>query len=84
MLFGELKRVRNTNSTRGYLGAVVGVPADMPPALVRPGFEELTRDTTLWLRMRAKFGQVLDRLDYQEWRGPLRRSFEQVPEVDIP
>src|ERR1022692_3413575 len=41
VLFGELKRVKNINSTRRYLNEVIDVLSCMPPPLVLPGLEEL-------------------------------------------
>jgi hypothetical protein len=58
VLFGELKRVKNTNSTRRYLNEVIDVLSCMPPPLVLPGLEELAADTSLTPRMRAKVESV--------------------------
>ena len=69
VLFGELKRVRNTNSTRRYLRELVSVLSEMPAKLVRSGFEALAEDKSLSHRMRSKFEQALDFLDYQERHG---------------
>jgi hypothetical protein len=68
-LFGELKRVKNTNSTRRYLNEVIDVLSCMPPALVRPGFEELAKDKSLTPRMRAKFQTVRDDVVYRHQHG---------------
>ena len=70
VLFGELKRVRNTNATRRYLRKLVDVLSEMPAKLVRSGFEALAEDKSFSHRMRTKFGQALDFLDYQERHGP--------------
>ena len=69
VLFGELKRVKNTNSTRRYLNQVTDVLSCMPPALVLPGFEELTTDKSLTPRIRAKFQTVRDDLAYRHQHG---------------
>ena len=69
VLFGELKRVKNTNSTRRYLNEVIDVLSCMPPAMVRPGFEELAEDKSLTPRMRAKFQTVQDDLAYRHQHG---------------
>ena len=68
LLFGELRRVKNTNSTRRYLRELISVLRDMPPKLVRPGFEALAEDKSFTNRARMKFQHVLDYLDYQDWR----------------
>src|SRR5689334_2017939 len=61
LLFGELRRVRGSNSTRRYLGAVLKALADMPPELVRDGFAELAADPSFSPKMRAKFKAALNR-----------------------
>jgi hypothetical protein len=68
-LFGELKRVKNTNSTRRYLNEVIDVLSCMPPALVRSGFEELAKDKSFTPRMRAKFKTVRDDVVYRHQHG---------------
>ena len=69
VLFGELRRVQSTNSTRRYLKELIAVLSEMPAKLVRSGFEALAEDKSFSHRMRAKFEQALDLLDYQEQRG---------------
>jgi hypothetical protein len=69
VLFGELKRVKNTNSTRRYLKEVIDLLSCMPPALVLPGFEELVADKSLTPRMRTKFKTVRDDLAYRHQHG---------------
>ena len=69
VLFGELKRVKNTNSTRRYLNEVIDVLSCMPPALVRPGFEEIAKDKSFTPRMRAKFQTARDDLAYRHEHG---------------
>jgi hypothetical protein len=61
LLFSELRRVRSSNSTRRYLGAVLKALADMPPELVRDGFAELAADPSFSAKMRAKFKAVLNK-----------------------
>lgn len=69
VLFAELKRVKNTNSTRRYLNEVIDLLSCMPPALVLAGFEELAADKSLTPRMRAKFENALDDLAYRHQHG---------------
>lgn len=69
VLFGELKRVKNTNSTRRYLNEVIDVLSCMPPPLVLPGLEELVADKTLSPRMRAKAESVRYDLAYRHQHG---------------
>ena len=58
VLIGEIKRVKNTNSTRRYLNEVIDVLTCMPPPLVLPGLEELVADNSLTPRMQAKIESV--------------------------
>ncbi len=69
VLCGELKRVKNTNSTRRYLNEVIDRLSRMPPSLVLSGFEELLADKSLTPRMRAKFETVRADLDYRHQQG---------------
>jgi hypothetical protein len=69
VLFGELKRVKNTNSTRRYLNEVIDVLSCMPPPLVLPGLEELVVDNSLTPRMRAKVESVRGDLAYRHQHG---------------
>ena len=69
LLFGELKRVKSSNTTRRYLAAVIKVLAAMPTELIAAGFESLAQDKTFSQKMRDKFKAVLrqDRLDDYPW-----------------
>ncbi|MFI5377996.1 MAG: hypothetical protein ACHRHE_01705 [Tepidisphaerales bacterium] len=69
LLFGELTRVKSTNTTRRYLRAVIDTLSAMPPALVRSGFENLAENKSFTHRMRTIFKNVLDQMDYGELRG---------------
>lgn len=66
LLFDELRRVRNTNSTGRYLRALVDVLSDMPTKLVCSGFRALAEDKSFSHRMRSLFKQALDDLNDQE------------------
>ena len=44
LLFGELKRVKSSNTTRRYLGAVIKVLSTMPSGLIEEGFQALAED----------------------------------------
>ena len=71
VLLGELKRVKNTNSTRRYLNEVIDVLSCMPPPLVLPGLEELVADNSLTPRMRAKGEAVRGDVAYRRQHGYL-------------
>src|SRR5271157_398824 len=60
LLFGELKRVKSSNTTRRYLGAVIKVLSSMPPELIEEGFETLADDRSFSPKMRDKFRRVLE------------------------
>jgi hypothetical protein len=64
LLFGELRRVKSSNTTRRYLAAIIKVLAAMPTELTEAGFESLARDKSFSQKMRDKFQAVLrqDRL----------------------
>ncbi len=59
VLFGELKRVKSSNTTRRYLASVIKVLASMPTDLIRAGFESLAEDKAFSQKMRDKFMAVL-------------------------
>jgi hypothetical protein len=59
LLFGELKRVKSSNTTRRYLASVIRILASMPTDLVRTGFESLVQDKSFSQKMRDKFKAVL-------------------------
>ena len=69
VLVGELKRVKNTNSTRRYLKEVIEVLSCMPPPLVLPGLEELLSESSLSPWMRAKGESALSDLTYKRQHG---------------
>jgi hypothetical protein len=58
LLFGELKRVKSSNTTRRYLGAVIKVLSSMPSELIAEGFETLAEDRSFSPKMRDKFRAV--------------------------
>jgi hypothetical protein len=69
VLFGELKRVKNTNKTRRYLNEVIDVLSCMPPPLVLSGLEEMVADISLTPRMRTKVETVRGDLAYRHQHG---------------
>ena len=60
LLFGELKRVKSSNTTRRYLGAVIKVLSSMPSELIKEGFETLGEDRSFSPKMREKFRAILE------------------------
>ena len=67
-LFGELKRVKSNNITRGYLGAVLDTLAGMPLELTRSELLDLTADNSFSQHMRAKFVDILDEASRRQKR----------------
>jgi hypothetical protein len=66
LLFSELKRVKSSNTTRRYLGAVIKVLSFMPSGLVQEGFETLSEDRSFSHKMREKFRAVLDERGFDD------------------
>jgi hypothetical protein len=64
LLFGELKRVKSSNTTRRYLTTVIQVLSLMPSELIKEGFESLAADTSFTQRMRDKFKAALQDKDH--------------------
>lgn len=67
-LFGELKRVKSNNITRGYLGAVLDALAAMPLELTRSELLALTADNSFSQHMRARFVEILDEASRKQRR----------------
>ena len=65
LLFGELRRVKSSNTTRTYLDEVIDALRRFPGEIVEDGFDDLAADTSFTPRMREKFrraaGQTVDR-----------------------
>lgn len=65
LLFGELRRVKSSNTTRKYLDEVIDALRRFPREIVEDGFDDLAADTSFTPRMREKFrraaGHVIDR-----------------------
>jgi hypothetical protein len=60
LFFSELKRVKSSNTTRRYLGAVIKVLSTMPSELIEEGFEALAEERSFSPKMRDKFREVLE------------------------
>ena len=65
ILFAELKRVKSSNTTRRYLGAVLDILSLMPLELIESEFESLIDDTTFSYKMRNKFKELLERAHFR-------------------
>lgn len=58
LLLSELRRVKSSNTTRGYLATVLRTLAHFPPDVVREGLEALAEDRTFSPKMRSRFHAV--------------------------
>ena len=61
LLFGELKRVKSSNTTRSYLASVIKVLSSMPSELTEEGFRALAEDRSFSPKMRDKFRAALEK-----------------------
>jgi hypothetical protein len=61
LLFGELKRVKSSNTTRRYLTTVIEILSLMPSELIKEDFEKLSEDRSFSPKMRDKFQAVLEK-----------------------
>jgi len=61
-LFGELRRVKSDNSTRGYLAVVLRTLLRFPPELVEDGLSVLAEDRSFSIKMRQKFRVAAEEL----------------------
>ena len=59
LLFGELKRVKSSNTTRRYLATVIRVLASRPSEMIEEGFTALAADKSFSQKMRAKFRAIV-------------------------
>jgi len=67
LLFSELKRVKSSNTTRLYLGAVIKVLSSMPSELIEDGFQTLAEDSSFSPKMRDKFRAVLEKRLFEDY-----------------
>ena len=61
-----MKRVKSSNTTRRYLGAVIKVLSDMPSELNEEGFRTLAEDRSFSPKMRDKFRAVMDKRFFED------------------
>ena len=67
LLFGELKRVKSSNTTRRYLAAAIKVLSSMPSELIEEGFQALAEDKTFSPKMRDKFRAVVEKRLFDDY-----------------
>ena len=62
VLAGELRRVKSSNTTRGYLDTVIRGLALLPKDVALPRLEDLAADRSFSQKMRAKLGLAVESL----------------------
>ena len=60
LLYGELRRVKSSNTTRRYLATVLKVLSFMPSELIEEDFETLAEDRSFSPQMWDKFKVVVE------------------------
>ncbi|MEE9282357.1 MAG: hypothetical protein V3V67_19510 [Myxococcota bacterium] len=66
LLFGEIRRVRSSNTTRRYIAALLDVLESFPEELVCDEFEALAADKSFSYKMRKKFRHAAGDYDWAE------------------
>ena len=64
LLFAELECTESSNSTRGYINRILKTLAVFPPESVENGFERLLSDPRWTFRMKRKFREILEKIEY--------------------
>jgi hypothetical protein len=65
VLVGELRRVKSSNTTRGYLGTVLDRLTRLPPEIALPRLAVLAADRSFSHKMRTKFKGAAESLLYR-------------------
>lgn len=68
LLFEELNRTESSNSTRGYINTVLKVLEGFPLECVEDGFERLLSDPKWSYKMKRKFREIVDEMEYRKGR----------------
>ena len=69
LLFSELERTESSNSTRGYINEILKALKGFPLDLVKEGFEVLLSSGKWSCRMKRKFRDILDEIEYRNLRS---------------
>ena len=67
LLFRELRLTVNSNSTRGYINSILKTLKHFPLELIEEGFEELLNDKKWSYRMKSKFKEIVEFVEYENW-----------------
>ncbi|MFQ5885267.1 MAG: hypothetical protein ACE5KV_08160 [Thermoplasmata archaeon] len=65
LLFTELNRTESSRSTRTYINAILKSLSGFPLHLVEDGFHALINDARWSYKMKRKFREILDRIEYK-------------------
>jgi hypothetical protein len=68
LLFAELESTESSNSTRGYINSILKELEKFPLESVEEGFEKLLSDPKWTYRMKRKFREILEMIEYRRWR----------------
>ena len=68
LLFEELNRTESSNTTRGYINAVLKALEGFPLECVEDGFERLLSDPKWSYKMKRKFSEILEEIIYRNER----------------
>jgi len=79
LLFDELNRIESSNTTRGYINAVLKALGGFPLECVEDGFERLLSDPKWSYKMKRKFSEILDEIEYRSAHSAWRESVEETP-----
>ncbi len=68
LLFAELESMESSNSTRGYINRILKALEGFPLESVEQGFERLISDPRWTYRMKHKFREILEKIEYRSQR----------------
>lgn len=64
LLFAELESTESSNSTRGYISGILKALEGFPLKIVEKGFERLLSDPRWSYRMKRKFRETYEKIEY--------------------
>ena len=67
LLFRELRITVSSNSTRQYIDRILKSLKRFPLEFIEEGFEELLKDSKWSYRMKRKFKEILEDVEYRSW-----------------
>lgn len=67
LLFRELQLTVSSNSTRKYINTILKSLKRFPLESIREGFEGLLKDGKWSQRMKRKFKEILEKVEYRGW-----------------